>query len=139
FVQKGVGGLTNGFGLLRGAIISTGIGALVVVLGLLINYLTSTQAGIDKVTAVTRPLQAIFQRLIGVLQELGGKVFKRLQEAIENPKQAFIDLGNVIKDNIINRFEALALFGPAIAKIFKGELSEGFKALGNATLQLTTG
>lgn len=63
---------------LRGAMIATGIGALVVVLGSLINYLTSTQAGMDKVTAVTRPLMAIFERMKGVVQELGGSVFKGL-------------------------------------------------------------
>lgn len=139
FVTKGVGGLSRGFGVLRGAIISTGIGALVLILGSLIAYLTSTQEGMDKLNKVIRPLQAIFQRLIGVAQELGEKVFKRLQAAIEDPKQAFIDLGNAIKENIINRFEALALFGPAIAKIFTGDLSGGFKDLGNASVQLATG
>lgn len=138
-MRAGVGGLTSGFGLLRAAIISTGIGALVVLLGSLISYLTTTQSGMDKLTAVTRPLQAIFQRLIGVLQILGEQVFNRLAEAINNPRQAFIDLGNAIQENIINRFEALALFGPAIAKILRGEFADGFKDLGNAVLQLGTG
>lgn len=139
FVQKGVGGLTGGFGLLRAAIVATGIGALVVVLGSLISYLTSTQAGMDKLTSVTRPLAAIFQRLLGVAQQLGEKVFNRLSEAVKNPRQAFIDLGNAIKENIINRFQALSLFGPAIAKIFSGDLSGGFKDLGNAAIQMATG
>lgn len=139
FVQKGVGGLTSSLGAFRTALVSTGIGAIVVVLGLLINYLTSTQEGIDKVTAVTRPLQAIFEKLKGVLQELGGKLFKQIAEAIKNPRQAIIDLGNAIKDNLIARVEALAKFGPALAKIFRGEFASGFKDLGNAVIQVTTG
>jgi hypothetical protein len=137
--KAGVGGLISAMGTLRGAIISTGIGALVVVLGALMSYLTSTQEGMDKLSAVIRPLQAIFERLKGVLQELGEKVFKRLEEAIENPKQALIDLGNIIQENLMNRLKALSLFGPALAKIFSGEWKAGLKDLGNATLQLTTG
>ena len=139
FVKKGVGGLTGSFGILRTAIIATGIGALIVLLGSLVSWFTSTQEGMDKVTAVTRPLNAIMQRLKGVLQELGGKVFKQISESINDPKQAFIDLGKAILDNVIKRFESLALFGPAIAKIFKGDFKEGFKDLGDAAIQLTTG
>lgn len=139
FAKKGVGGLSGSFGTLRGAIVATGIGALVVLLGSLISYFTSTQEGIDKVTAVTRPLSAIFERLKGVLQELGGKTFKVLSDAIKNPMQAFKDLGNIIQENILNRFKALALFGPAIKKILGGDISGGFKDLGNAVLQVGTG
>lgn len=138
-MKGGVGGLVTQFGVLRTAIAATGLGLLVLLLGSLVSYFTTTQEGMDKVTKVTRPLAAIFERLKGVLQELGEKVFDRLSAAIDNPKQAFIDLGNAIKENIINRFQALALFGPAIAKIFSGDLSGGFKDLGNAAIQLGTG
>lgn len=138
-LRAGVGGLTSQFGLLRVAIAATGIGLLVLLLGSLFVWLTKTQAGMDTMTKVTRPLQAIMARLTGVLQELGEKVFKRLGEAIQNPKQAVMDLADAIKNNLIKRFEALALFGPAIAKIMKGEFKEGFTDLGNAALQLTTG
>ena len=139
FVKKGVGGLTGSFGILRTAIIATGIGALVVLLGSLISYFTSTQEGIDKVTAVTRPLNAVFQRLIGFVQQLGGTLFKQLGEAIDNPIQAIKDLGQAILDNVLNRFKALALFGPAIKKILSGDIGGGFKDLGNAVLQVGTG
>lgn len=123
----------------KAALISTGIGAIVVLLGSLVAWLTTTQEGMGKLTAVTRPLQTIFARLLGVIQDLGGKAFKKLAAAIEDPKQAFIDIGNAIKENLINRLEALSLYGPAIAKIFKGQFAEGFKDLGNAHLQLITG
>lgn len=138
-VNKGVGGLIGRMGLLKTALISTGIGAIVVLLGSLISYLTTTQSGIDKVTAVTRPLSAIFETLKGVLQELGGKAFKALSEAIENPMEALRNLGKIILENVINRFKALALLGPAIKKIMSGDFAEGFKDLGNAALQAVTG
>lgn len=136
---KNVGGLARSFTTLRGAIISTGIGALIVLLGSLISYFTTTQEGIDKVTSVTRPLAAVFETLKGILQELGQKVFKQIAEAIDNPKQALIDLGNVIVNNVMNRFKALSLFGPALKKLFSKDWKEGLKDLGNAVLQATTG
>jgi hypothetical protein len=139
FMKKGVGGLISQFGMLKTAIASTGIGLLVLALSSLISYFTTTQEGIDKITAVTRPLKAIFEALIGVLQNLGGKVFKQLSEAIQNPMQALKDLGNILLENVINRFKAFALIGPAISKLLKGDLAGGFKDLGNAALQAVTG
>lgn len=139
FMKKGVGGLISQFGMLKIAIASTGIGLLVVALGSLIAYFQSTQEGIDKVTAVTRPLKAIFDALVGVLQNLGGTVFKKLAKATEDPKQAFKDLGDFIVNNFINRFKAIALLGPAIQKIFSKDWKEGLKDLGNAALQAVSG
>lgn len=72
------------------------VGLIVAAVGLLIKSFLGTQEGMDKVTSVTRPLLAIFDRLIGVLQELGGKVFKQLAEAVTNPIQAIKNLGNSI-------------------------------------------
>jgi hypothetical protein len=68
--------------LLKVALISTGIGAIVVALGSLVAYLTTTQAGMDKLAQVTKPVQQIFARLLGVLQNLGGSVFKGISEMI---------------------------------------------------------
>jgi hypothetical protein len=114
--------------LFRIALISTGIGAIVVVLGSLIAFLTTTQAGIDKVTAVTRPLQAIFQSLLGLLQNLGGA----LVETFTNPKKALSDLADFVKQNLINRFTA---FG----EILEGIINLDFKQLRNGIAQAATG
>jgi hypothetical protein len=80
--------------LFRIALISTGIGAIVILLGSLISYLTTTQAGIDKVTSVTRPLITVFQTLLGFVQELGGGLFKMLSGDI---KGGFEDIKNSSK------------------------------------------
>lgn len=140
------GGFASGImGMVRAslAFIATPIGAIisaiVVGLKLLSTYLTSTQEGMDKLTSVTRPVMAVFDALLGVIQELGGKAFKVLSDAIDDPKQAIIDLGNLIKDNIINRFKAVLLIAPAIKKIFSGDFTEGVKDLGNAFIQAGTG
>lgn len=137
--QTNVLGLSKGFTTLRGAIISTGIGALIVVLGSLISYLTTTQAGIDQVTRVTAPLSAIFERLKGVVQVLGERVFKGLAEAIKNPKQALADLVEFMKNQVINRFEAIGMMGKAVMRILSGEFDAGLKDLADAGAQYVTG
>lgn len=131
--------LPRGLQLLKVALIGTGIGAIVVLLGSLVAYFASTQEGMDKVNMVLRPLSALFQRLIGVLQELGGKVFKQLSKAVDDPIQAFKDLGQAIIDNVINRFKAFSVFGEAISLLMKGEFKAAMKTGADAVIQLTTG
>jgi hypothetical protein len=104
------------------------IGALGLILAPLISYLTSTQEGIDKVTAVTRPLTAVFQSLIGVAQEVG----KFLFDAFSNPKQVLIDLVDFVKNNVINRFKAFGV-------ILEGIINLDFKKVADGVLQAGTG
>lgn len=68
--------LSGSLKLLRVALISTGIGAIVVVVGMLISYLQTTQEGIDKVTKVTRPLTEAFKELHNIINALGGALAK---------------------------------------------------------------
>ena len=132
--------------ILKIALISTGIGAIVVLLGSLVAAFASTQRGANALTRVITPLKVVFETFIGFLQDTSFKVFDRLKEAINDPKQAFEDLGEVIKNNIINRFVAIADLGGAVAKIFKGLIDQDFEAVGegledaaNASIKLATG
>ena len=124
---------------LKVALISTGIGAIVVALGALIAAFASTQRGVDAFTKVLRPLKALFDVFIGFIQDTALSTFDKLKEALSNPKEAILALGTAIKDNLLNRFKALGVFGEGLAKIFSGDLAEGFKDLGNAVIQGTTG
>jgi hypothetical protein len=132
-------GLSKALRVLKIALISTGIGAIVVALGTLIAALASTQRGADEMSKVLKPLSVIFQRLFGFIQDVGLGVFDSLKSAIKDPIQAIKDLGDALKENVINRFKALGVLGGAISKIFSGEFSEGFKDLGNGVIQLSTG
>jgi len=110
------------------ALISTGIGAIVVLLGSLISFLTTTQDGIDKLTGVLEPLKAIFSALGGLLTEVGGKLVATFQ----NPKKALNDLYEFMKNNIINRFTAFGV-------ILDGIINLDFKKVANGVLQAGTG
>ena len=129
------GNVSTGMKILRGAIIATGIGALVVVLGSLIAYFTSTQEGIDKVNKVLTPLKVVFQTLIGVVQNFG----KYLLEAITHPKQMLIDLLDFLKGQLMNRLNGMIDIFKGIGKIITGDIKEGIKQVGEAAAQTVTG
>jgi hypothetical protein len=52
------------------ALLSTGIGAIVVAIGTLIAAFASTQKGVDTLNKFLKPLQFAFERLIGVFQDV---------------------------------------------------------------------
>jgi hypothetical protein len=83
---------TNAF---KVALASTGIGLIVVALGSLVAYLTTTQEGMDKLRRFTEPVAEIFRRLLGVLQDLGGNVFKGIAQMLNGElKEGFKTLAN---------------------------------------------
>lgn len=127
------GGTSAAMKVLRIALISTGIGAIVVVLGSLIAYLASTQEGIDKIRSVTIPLTTIFQKLIGVVQEIG----KRLFEAFTNPKQALKDLVDFLQNNVMNRLRAFSVIIDAIKNFDTKGMVNGFAQLGLGITDVT--
>lgn len=67
---------TGALKILKAALISTGIGALVVALGSLITYFTKTQRGADKVKTVMAGFKAIINVLIDRLSAFGEGIFK---------------------------------------------------------------
>jgi hypothetical protein len=114
------------------AFIATPIGAVIAVIGValgaLYSYLKNTQSGIDAVTSVTRPLQAVFSALGSIVNVLG----KSLVDAFKNPQKTLQDLSNFVKQNLINRFTAFK-------DILEGIITLDFKKVTNGVLQAGTG
>jgi len=110
------------------ALLAIPLVAILAVLVPFISFLSSTQEGLDKITSVTRPLVAIFQSFIGVLQNAGKSLF----DTFTNPKQALEDLTEFVKTNLINRFKAFAV-------ILDGIVNLDFAKVGNGIAQATTG
>lgn len=139
---KATGILSGAMRILRAALISTGIGAIVVALGALAAALFTTQRGTDALNKVLTPLKVILQTLLGVLQDVGFAII----DAFKDPQQAVKDLFNVIKENLINRVQAVIPFfksvGIAIKESFSGNLEgvkQAAKDAGQALVQFTTG
>lgn len=109
--------------LFRTALIATGIGAIVAVLGSLVAYFSSTQKGIDAVNRALTPLKEIFGTLLGVMQEVGAVLADLF--TLDGIK-AF---GNGIKDFVLSRIELMKQGFGAIGKILTGDFKEGFEDL----------
>ena len=120
-------------------LVATPLGAFVIVLGTLASAFASTQEGLDRINSVLRPLSALFQRFLGILQTQGLKAFQDLRAAIDDPIGALQRLGEAIVDNVINRFKALAVLGEAISKLFAGDFKGAAKTATDAVIQMGTG
>lgn len=92
--------LSGAFKLLKIAIASTGIGLLVIALGSLIAYLTTTQSGMNALSRVTVPLQEVFSHLLSIFQGIGKIVFDKPLESLKN-------IYNVVKDQVMRQLESL--------------------------------
>ena len=119
----------------RVALLSTGIGAIVVALGALVTFLTSTQKGVNAVNKVLIPLRTIMQSLLGVVEDVGERIF----DAFSNPKQAVSDLWEAIKTNLVNRVTAVGGIFKALGKIISSGFTDGYRDLADASLQAVTG
>ncbi len=114
--------------IFRASLMATGLGIFVVLLGSLVTYLTTTQEGIDKVNRFLTPLKEIMGALLGLVQDFGKDIF----EAFSNPKKLIKDLGELVKQNLINRFEGFV-------SILNRIINFDFDGIGDDIIQTATG
>ena len=122
-VVSGVKKAVIGMKTLRGAVISTGIGALVVVVIALISYFTKTKRGAEALQVATAALGVVMDLLTDQMSGLGEMMVK----AFVDPQQAMTDFGTAAKeyilDNIQKMIDGMGLLGSAISKAFSGDFS----------------
>ena len=137
--KSGIKGATTGFKGLKGAIAATGIGLLLIAITSLISYFKNTEEGSRKLAIATEALGIIF----GKLQDAAAKVGEMLVWVFTNPKEALMNFVNLIKNNIINRFEGLLellpALGNAISELFKGNFSSAGKIAADAMGKVVLG
>ncbi|ACU92458.1 Chromosome segregation ATPase-like protein [Capnocytophaga ochracea DSM 7271] len=118
------GNVSTGMKILRGAIISTGIGALIVALGSLISYFTSTQEGANKVNKVLTPLKVLFQTLFGVVQQVGKVLVEAFKAAWEPIKKVGEFIGTFLITPIKQVVGVVKGLGKILTGNFKGAWEE---------------
>ena len=124
---KSIKAVNLGFKSMKFAIISTGIGALVIVLASLAAAFASSEAGQDKFNKLTTVMGALVGNLMDLLADLGDLLIW----AFEQPQAAVTKLGELIKDNLLTRLDGLLTLLPAIAEavtlVFEGEFTKAAK------------
>jgi len=132
-------GVTTGFKSMRVAIISTGIGALIIGITALTAAFKGSEEGQNKFNKILSVVGALTGNLVDLMADLG----EGLISAFENPKQAITGFANLIKDNIITRFEGLINLipnlGRAVEQLFKGNFKEAGKIAADSVGKVVLG
>lgn len=97
-------------------------------LGALMKYFQGSEEGQNRLNKIMAIGSAIMEKLMDVVENVGEAIY----DAFTNPKQALLDLVELIKTNLVNRFTALAV-------IMDGIVNLDFKKIGNGVIQLGTG
>lgn len=145
-IVPGLGGFIDGIqGATRAglAFIATPIGLVLAAIGAalfaLTAYFKGSEEGQNRLNKIMAVGSAIMEQFMNVVEDVGKAIF----EAINNPKQAIIDFANLIKENIINRFEGLLELipnlGKAISLLFEGNFAEAGKLAFDSVVKVSTG
>lgn len=135
---------TKGLGVSIGSIIkSLGlVGAAMAVFQFMKDIVSKNQKIMDALNTATTAFEIILYKLFDALEPIS----EVMKAAFENPKQAVIDLWNVIKENLVNRMEGVILQFKALGSVIKAALdldwdgvTEGAKDFASATVQVVTG
>jgi len=128
-----------GFKTLRGAIIATGLGALLIAVTSLVAYFTKTERGAKQLRVIMSTLGAVVGKLTDVVISLGENLFN----IFTNPKEALVSFAKSLRENIINRFtgmlELLPALGKAVGLLFKGQFKEAGKVAADAVGKVAFG
>ncbi len=131
-----------GFKTMRGAIIATGLGALVIAVTSLAAAFTSTEEGQNKFNKIMGVIGSVTGNLIDVLANLGDKLIW----VFTSPREALNSFVGLIKSQIINRFNAaidtVGFLGSAIKKVFQGDFKgamDDAKEAGSSYVDVLTG
>lgn len=118
----------NAMKVVKLALLSTGIGAFVVIVGSLIAFFQRTEEGAEKLERAMSAIGGVVDVLIGSFASVG----KDLVAFFENPKAAAKSFLDFLQDQVINRVKS---FGVILEGIQKGD----FKKIANGVLQFGTG
>ena len=128
-----IGGLIKSLGV---------IGIALAVFDFMKDIVSKNQKVMDALSTATTALEIILYKVFDALEPLGDV----MKAAFSDPKQAVIDLWNVIKENLVNRMEGVVLQFKALGTVVKAALdldwdgvTEGAKDFASATVQVVTG
>jgi len=122
-LSSGLSSAKKGFTALRGAIIATGVGALVALLGALVSKLMENKKVMEVVEKATAGLGAVFGVIMDAVMPLGDMLlaaFNNPRDAITGMKDTLMALGDYIGTLIEVYFTPLRL---VLIKIKEGALS----------------
>ena len=124
---------------LRGAMMATGIGALILGVVALKEAFTSSEEGQNRFAKILGVLGALVGNVRDGLAKLGDGIIS----VFTNPLGLLKSFGNLLKDQIVNRFvglvELIPALGKAVSLLFKGQFKEAGKVAADAAGKVVLG
>ena len=128
------------------ALKAAGIGLAIAAFGKLVEVFNENQKVADAFNTTFEALSLGFNDFFNFLDRNAGTVIGYFKGIFSDPKQAVIDLGQAIKDNIIERFNStldmLGYLATAFKQVFEGDFDgamESAKMAGKEYVDVLTG
>ena len=133
---KGVKSMVTGLRTMKGAIIATGIGALVILVTSLTAAFTSTEEGQNQLAKAMAVLGAVVNVFTDRLAALGRGIISLFTDPIETLKGFGKSIQEFVMDKVDLAVESLGFMGSAISKLFKGDFSGALEDAGQGIVGL---
>jgi hypothetical protein len=131
-IAGGIKKAVIGMKTFKGALISTGIGALVIAVGSLVAYFTQTQRGAEKLEVAMAGLKIGFSKVSDIVASLG----ESLYNVFTNPMKAIKDFGGAIETWVMSKIDAVlrtvGFLGEAFVKLWERDFSGAIGSAGKA-------
>ena len=145
-VEKNTKSLAKGFRTAGLALKAMGIGLAIEAFNILKDLFMSNQQVADFFGTAIKGLGIVFNDLFGFFSDNIPKVVDWFKQIFENPTESLKDLGEAIKNNLIERFksaiEVAGFLSDALLKVFKGDFEgalDSVKEAGKEFVDVMTG
>ena len=119
--------VTTGFKGMRAAIISTGIGALIIGIMALAAAFKGSEEGQNKFNKIMTVIGAITGNLVDLLADLGEAIINTFTNPVEAVKSFSKSVKEFVTDRIDGIIDSMGLLGGAIKKAFSGDFKGALK------------
>tara|TARA_B100000780_G_scaffold60771_1_gene39078 strand:+ start:550 stop:2379 length:1830 start_codon:yes stop_codon:yes gene_type:complete len=119
--------VTTGFKGMRTAIISTGIGALIIGIVALTAAFRGSEEGQNKFNKIMGVIGALTGNLVDLLADLGEGIINAFTNPVESLKNFSKSIKEFILDRVDGVIDSMGLLGGAIKKAFSGDFKGALK------------
>jgi hypothetical protein len=144
--EAGVKSLADGFKGMGLALKAIGIGLVMEAFNLFKEILGKNQKVVDLFNTAIGALSIAFNDLIGFVMDNFPAVIKVFKDVFENPTKYLQKFGDLIKENLIERFnsflDTVGYLGSALKKVFEGDFAgamDSVKQAGKESIDILTG
>ena len=145
-VKESTGGVAKGVKGISNALKAAGIGLAIAAFSKLAEVFNQNQKVTDAFSTAFEALSLAFNDFFKFLDRNIGTVVGYFKNIFSDPKQALIDFGDAIKENLVERFnsflDTLGFLASAVKKVFSGDFTgalEDVKNAGKESLDILTG